>query len=135
MKWNKIWHFSMEQIQIWHNFSLVAKKKKKLKLASFNFIAKVSTNGTRVNLTVFLLIYKVVHYLNNFWNLFLDKDYLKNERWLFIGRMSFILFYSIIIKGNCAHLTVKISRPGGAKVTTIFRLSWKCFNRVIIKTF
>ena len=26
-----------------------------------------------------LLTYKVVHYLNDFWNLFLDKVYLKNE--------------------------------------------------------
>ena len=25
------------------------------------------------------LVYKVLHYLNNFWNLFLDKVYLKNE--------------------------------------------------------
>ena len=32
-----------------------------------------------VNLTVFFLIYKVVHYLNDLWDLFLDKLYLKNE--------------------------------------------------------
>ena len=29
---------------------------------------------------VFFLTYKVVHYLNDFGNLFLDKIYLKNER-------------------------------------------------------
>ena len=29
------------------------------------------------------LIYKVVHYLNEFWNLFLDKVYLENERYHF----------------------------------------------------
>ena len=32
-----------------------------------------------VNLTVFSLIYIVVHYLNHFWNLFLNKIYLKND--------------------------------------------------------
>ena len=30
-------------------------------------------------MTVFFFIYKVVHYLNDFWSLFLDKIYLKNE--------------------------------------------------------
>ena len=45
-----------------------------LQLALFNFIAKVSTNkyseiklhGTCANLTVFFVISKVVHYLNDF---------------------------------------------------------------------
>ena len=31
------------------------------------------------NLTVFILIYKVVHYLIDFGNLFFDEVYLKNE--------------------------------------------------------
>ena len=30
----------------------------------------------------FFVIYKVVRYLNEFWNLFLDKVYLKDERFL-----------------------------------------------------
>ena len=35
--------------------------------------------GIYVNQTVFFLINRAVHDLNNFWNLFLDKLYLKNE--------------------------------------------------------
>ena len=53
-------------------------------MASFNFIAKASTNKqseiklnrTCPNLTEFLLIYNVIHYLCDFSNLFLDKVYL-----------------------------------------------------------
>ena len=56
-------------------------------IASFNFIAKLKTNNYRpiklnstcVNLIVFFLIYRVEHYLEDFWNLFLDKFYFKNE--------------------------------------------------------
>ena len=29
--------------------------------------------------SIFFLTYEVVHYLNDFWNLFLNKVYLKNE--------------------------------------------------------
>ena len=43
-------------------------------------------------------------------------------------------FYSVNVKGNCAHLSEKNSRPGG-RMTTIFRISWKYFNRIVIKTF
>ena len=53
----------------------------------FNFISKVTTNrsrdiksyGTYANLTVFFLIYKAVHYLNDFWNLCFDQVYLKHD--------------------------------------------------------
>ena len=56
-------------------------------LALFDLIVKVNaikkgeikSHGTCGNLTVFFLFYKVVHYLNDFWNLFLDKVYFKNE--------------------------------------------------------
>ena len=41
--------------------------------------SEIKLNGTCANLTVFLFICKVVHYLNDFWNLFLDDVYLKNE--------------------------------------------------------
>ena len=34
----------------------------------------------------------------------------------------------------CSDLSEKNSRPG-AKITTIFRLSWKYFSGIIIKTF
>ena len=50
-----------------------------LYLASFNSIGKVSTNKkieTKLRdmcKSDIFLIYKVVHYLNDFWNLFLDK--------------------------------------------------------------
>ena len=38
---------------------------------------QVKSHGTCGNLTVYFLIYKVVHYLNDFRNLLLDKVYLK----------------------------------------------------------
>ena len=38
------------------------------------------------------------------------------------GKMSFIYFYSLKFKGNCAHLAEKHPRPG-AKIPTIIRLS------------
>ena len=41
--------------------------------------SEIKSHGTFANLTVFFLIYKVVHYLNDLWNLFIDKVYLKNE--------------------------------------------------------
>ena len=50
-------------------------------MSSFNFIPKTSKAKSTWcgNLTVYVVIYKVVHYLNEFWNLFLDKVCLKNE--------------------------------------------------------
>ena len=49
----------------------------------------------------------------------------------FISKMK---FYSVHVKGSWAHLAENNSRPW-AKITTIFRLSWKCFDHIIIKTF
>ena len=68
----------------------------------FKFIAKVSTNkwreielnSTSANLTIFFLIYKVVHYLNEFWNLFLDMVYLKND-WQQLERKNVLSLISI----------------------------------------
>ena len=40
----------------------------------------------------------------------------------FKGKMSFIEFYSINVKGHWAHLAEKNSQPG-PKITTIFKLS------------
>ena len=50
------------------------------------------------------------------------------------GKISIIWSYFIYDKGNWSHLAVKKSQPR-AKVTTTFKLSWKYFNRIIIKTF
>ena len=47
-----------------------------------------------------------------------------NNSW---GKTSFI-------EENWTHSAEKNSQPG-AKNNTIFRLSWKCLNRIIIKTF
>ena len=41
-------------------------------------------------------------------------------------------FHSVSVKGNCAHLVGKNSRPG-PKITTICRLSRKYLNRIIKK--
>ena len=50
--------------------------------------------------------------------------------------MVFEIYFLIkfIIKENWTHLAQKNSQPG-AKISTIFRLSWKCLNRIVIKTF
>ena len=98
--------FSIGHIQVWHHFSLVARYLHTLMPFIFDiffkFIAKVSTNkwreielnSTSANLTIFSLIYKVVHYLNEFWNLFLDMDYLKNE-WQQLERKNVLNLISI----------------------------------------
>ena len=49
-------------------------------------------------------------------------------------KISFIQFYLVNVKEIRAQLAEKISRSG-AKITTIFKLSWKYFNCIIIKTF
>ena len=49
-------------------------------------------------------------------------------------KISFTQFYSVNVKEIRAQLGEKNSRSG-AKITTIFRLSWKYFNCIIIKTF
>ena len=54
--------------------------------------------------------------LNDIWNLFFNKVYLENE-WK---------------KGNCTHLAKKNSQVG-AKIATIFTLSWTFLNCIIIK--
>ena len=46
---------------------------------SLKKLCEIKLNKTHANLTVFFIIYKVVHNLNDFWNLLLDKIYLKNE--------------------------------------------------------
>ena len=50
--------------------------------------------------------------------------------------MIFGIYFLItfVIKENWTHLAQKNSQPG-AKISTIFRLSWKCLNRIVIKTF
>ena len=50
--------------------------------------------------------------------------------------MIFGIYFLItfVIKENWTHLAQKNSQPG-AKISTIFRLSWKCLNRIAIKTF
>ena len=40
---------------------------------------EIKSHGTYANQTLFFLIYKVVHYFNDFWKLFLDNVYVKNE--------------------------------------------------------
>ena len=54
-----------------------------------------------------------------------------NKLW---GKISSIQFNFVNVKGNCPHLTEKNSQTG-AKITTVFRLPWKCLKRIIIKTF
>ena len=79
-------------------------------------------------------------------------SYLKSSK-LFKGLFKFISWYDLSWKGmitvpeekcssshflnarvNWAYLAKKNSRTG-AKFPTIFRLSWKYFNHIIIKTF
>ena len=84
----------MGHIQIWHYFSLVFSLffnkliQWFLKLALFSLIVKlnkikeseIKSHGTCANLKVFFLIYKVAHFSNDFWNLFLDKVY--HKKWV-----------------------------------------------------
>ena len=44
-----------------------------------NKLRPIKLNGTCANLTLFFLIYKVVHGLNDLSNLFLENVYLKND--------------------------------------------------------
>ena len=90
-KWNKISHFFMRHIQIWNYFSLVAKYWNILMtfiIAIFQFHYKMEhkqVKWDKIKRVIcksergMFIIYKVVDYLNDFWNLFLDKVYLKNE--------------------------------------------------------
>ena len=50
------------------------------------------------------------------------------------GKMSFIQFHPVNVKGNWTHLAQKKSRPG-AKINIIFKIPWKFLNCIIIKTF
>ena len=50
------------------------------------------------------------------------------------GKMSSMQFHSVNAKGNWANSAEKNLQPG-VKITTVFRLSWKCLNLIIIKTF
>ena len=50
------------------------------------------------------------------------------------GKMSFVQFHSVNVKGNWAPLAEKNSWPV-AEITAIFRLPGKCFNCIVIKTF
>ena len=52
------------------------------------------------------------------------------------GKMYFIYFHSVNVKGNWTNLTLKNSRPG-AWINVIFRISWKYINciGITIKTF
>ena len=79
-----------------------------LLLATFDFIAKLSTNNYNdiksnrrcANLTACFLIYKVVRYLNDFWNLFLDKVDLKMNDNCSRGKM-FIIYLILFFKVPC----------------------------------
>ena len=86
---------------------------------------------TCANLTVFFLNYKVVHY---FWNLFLD---VLSQKWMITAlkeKCHPFNFVSSMLRKIWSIYQKKISQPG-VKITTIFRLSKKCLNRIIIKTF
>ena len=50
------------------------------------------------------------------------------------GKRSINKFYSVNFEENWAHLAKKNSQPE-PKINTIFRLSCKYFNCIIIKTF
>ena len=71
------------KFHIWHHFSLVAK----YQMISMNFIIGIFQTHFRTehkqvkwnNAIVFFLVYRVVHYLNGFWRLLIDKVYLENE--------------------------------------------------------
>ena len=82
--------FSMRHIQIWHHFSFGHKLLKyvndfynchlSILLQRWTQTRKeAKLSETCAHLTVFLHIYKVINYLNDFWNLFLVKVHLKNE--------------------------------------------------------
>ena len=49
-------------------------------------------------------------------------------------KMYFAYFHPVNVKGNWTYLAQKKSRPA-AKINTVFALSLKYFNRIIIKTF
>ena len=61
---------------------------------------------------------QVLRYINDFWNLFLDKVDLKMNHNSFGEKLAIIWFYSINVKGNSAHLAGKNSRAG-AKITIV----------------
>ena len=67
-------------------------------------------------------------------DIFLDKVISKMNDNSSGRKTSFTLFNFLNIKGSCTYLAEKNSRSG-AKISTIFRLSWKYFNCIIIKTF
>ena len=50
------------------------------------------------------------------------------------GKMAIIWFDSANVIGNWSHLAEKNSRAG-AKIVTVFRLSWRYFICIIKKTF
>ena len=50
------------------------------------------------------------------------------------GKMAIIWFDSANVIGNWSHLAEKNSRAG-AKIVTVFRLSWRDFICIIKKTF
>ena len=92
---------------------------------------EIKSHGTYANQTLFFFIYKVVHYFNDFWKLFLDNVYLKNE-WQQFPRKN--LFHIISFRKFSKKLDTFSSAKLqlGARIKTIFRLSWKYFNRISI---
>ena len=108
----------------WH-FQLHCKSEHKQK--KWNKIKRDMSNADK-----FFLLYKVLRYLNDFWNLFFDKVYLMMNNNSFSEKISIVYFDSINVKGNRVYFAEKNSWPG-AKITTIFRLTWKYFNSVMIK--
>ena len=83
IKQNRTFLWDKFKFHIWHHFSLVAK----YQMISMNFIIGIfqihfRTEHKQVkwnNAIVFFLVYRVVHYLNGFWRLLIDKVYLENE--------------------------------------------------------
>ena len=74
---------------------------------------------------------QIWQYFSLFTNNTLFKWLLKIMFWEGLSQ-KWILFYSINVNRNWTHLTKKTLQPG-AKVTTVFRLSWKCLNCINIK--
>ena len=81
-----------------------------LRLEYSSLIAKVSTNKLSevrlnrlcANLTVFSLIYKVIHYSNDCWNLFLIRFISKINDNSSERKMSFVYFHSVKVEENWA---------------------------------
>ena len=144
MKQNR--HFSMENNQIWHHFSLVAKFENisiTVIVGTFQFHCKSEYKQVKQN--------KITRDMCNSGSIF---SYLQSGtlfRWIFkfiswkgLSKKWMIMvpeqqcpsfiFHSANFKGNWTHLAEK-NLQSGAKINAISRLSWKSLNSIIIKAF